>query len=83
MSGTWTVGNTVMSGHQAIVDSEYRAQGVNGVSLVNTDPDAGLPHVGLSFAAAFREALRTSDYATDCVLIGGHWYVDVVSTSSS
>lgn len=83
VSGAWTIGNTVISGNRAIVDVEYRARATNGASLENTDPNAGLPHAGLSFPAAFELALRTSDYAIDCVRSGGRWYVDDVESPAS
>jgi hypothetical protein len=82
MSGTWTAGDTATSRNRAIVSVEYEAQTAKGASVVNTDPSAGLPHAGLSFAAAFQQALTSSSYAyaIDCTSIGGRWYVDGVTS---
>jgi hypothetical protein len=81
MTGSWTIGHTVTSGRLAIVDVEYRArEAAKGTSMVNTDPDAGLPHAGLSFVAAYRQVFssESGSFATDCVLVDGRWYVDDV-----
>lgn len=85
MTGSWTIGRTAISGNRAIVDVEYHATGDDGnVSMDNTDPDAGLPHAGLSFGATYQQVLTShySEYATDCVLVGGRWYVDDVESGS-
>lgn len=82
MSGTWTIGNAVVSGDQAVVDIEYEARDSTGTSVVNTDPNAGLPNSGLSFDGAFQQARRAFDDAMDCVLIAGRWYVYVVVSVS-
>jgi hypothetical protein len=78
ISGTWTVGHVVTDGNRAIVDVEYQAC-LGSDCLTNTDPDAGLPGSGTSFAADFRQTLANFNYATDCVRLNGRWYVDVVS----
>lgn len=85
LSGSWTIGHTAISGSQAIVDVEYQAHGVkSGLIMVNTDPDAGLPHAGLPFATAYRQVFATSadGFAMDCVRVGGRWYVHVVQAGS-
>jgi tetratricopeptide (TPR) repeat protein len=85
MTGRWTIGHTAISGNRAIVDVEYHATGYNGgVSMDNTDPNAGLPNAGLSFDAAYRDVFSSqyAGYATDCVLVGGRWYVDDVQSGS-
>ena len=85
MTGSWTIGHTAISGNRAIVDVEYHAAGYDGnVSMDNTDPNAGLPNAGLSFDAAYRQVFSSQyvHYATDCVLVGGLWYVDDVQTGS-
>jgi hypothetical protein len=84
LSGLWTIGHTVVSGSRAIVDVEYQARGLNGDSFVNTDPDVGLPHAGLSFGAAYQQVFTSKYfvYATDCVLVGGRWYVHSVQVNS-
>jgi hypothetical protein len=82
-SGNWALGNGATSGDQAIVDVEYQQACVNGANcLSNSNPNAGLPGNGLSFEAAFRRALNTLDYATDCVRIDGLWYVYNVSSTT-
>jgi hypothetical protein len=58
---------------------EYEARGTtNGISVVNTNANAGLPHAGLSFDAAFQQVFssKTFSFAVDCVLVDGRWYVD-------
>jgi tetratricopeptide (TPR) repeat protein len=85
MTGSWTIGRTAISGNRAIVDVEYHATGYDGkVSMDNTDPNAGLPNAGLSFDAAYRQVFSSHyvQYATDCVLVGGLWYVDDVESGS-
>jgi len=72
-SGSWSLGNGVISGSQA--DVEYQSCLGATDCLTNTNPNAGLPHAGFSFAAAYLRALATSDFATDCVRIRGRWYV--------
>lgn len=79
LSGSWTIGHTVILGSQAIVDVEYEARGTtNGISVVNTNANAGLPHAGLSFDAAFQQVFSSKafSFAVDCVLVDGRWYVD-------
>lgn len=79
LSGRWTIGHTVISGSEAIVDVEYDARGTtNGISVVNTNPNAGLPHAGLSFDAAYQQFFSSRDFpfTVDCVLVDGRWYVD-------
>jgi hypothetical protein len=76
-SGSWAIGNTATSGNRAIVDVEYANACMVGSCITNTDPNAGLPHSGLSFGAAFKQAQQAQNYAMACVLIGGRWYVEV------
>jgi hypothetical protein len=86
-SGSWSVGHSVISGSRAIVDVEYLDASIPGcpahtACLNNTDPNAGLPHAGLSFAAAYELALDKPGYAVDCVRVGGRWYVWTVEGES-
>jgi hypothetical protein len=78
ITGTWTVGHVVTAGDRAIVDVEYEAC-LGSHCVTNTNPDAGLPDSGTSFTSAFRQALASFDYATDCVRLHEGWYVDNVS----
>jgi hypothetical protein len=84
LSGSWKIGHTAISGSRAIVDVEYRVRDAFGESYVNTDPDAGLPHAGLSFDAAYQQVLSANyfAFATDCELVGGRWYVDIIQYGS-
>jgi len=85
LTGTWTIGHMAISGGRAIVDVEYRARGtLDGISYVNTDPDAGLPNSALSFEAAYQQVFSSHYFvfATDCVFIGGRWYVQVAQSGS-
>lgn len=78
ITGSWTVGHVVTAGDRAIVDVEYEAC-LGSRCVTNTNPNAGLPDSGTSFSSAFRQALASFDYATDCVRLRGGWYVDNVS----
>jgi hypothetical protein len=78
ITGTWTVGRVVTAGDRAIVDVEYEAC-LGSHCVTNTNPNAGLPDSGMSFSNAFRQALTSFDYATDCVRLHGSWYVDNVN----
>jgi hypothetical protein len=85
LTGRWTIGHTAISGSRAIVDVEYEARGAtNGTSFVNTDPESGLPHAGLSFDAAYQQVFSSPYFvfATDCVLVDGRWYVNEVESPS-
>jgi hypothetical protein len=78
LSGSWSLGYSVTSGARAIVALEFLDQCLGGKGCVtNTNPNAGLPHAGLSFDAAYKQALTPSGlyYDADCVLIHGRWYV--------
>lgn len=75
-TGTWSIGNSVVSGSQAIVDVEYYNGCLGSADCLNNDnPNAGLPAAGQSFSAAYQRALTSSGYATDCVRLDGRWYV--------
>jgi hypothetical protein len=81
ISGQWALGNGATSGDRAIVDVEYKQACENSANcLSNSNPNAGLPGDGVSFDAAFQRALSTLDYATDCMRLGGRWYVYNVSS---
>lgn len=80
ITGTWTVGHVITAGDRAIVDVEYEAC-LGSHCVTNTNPNAGLPDSGISFNDAFRQALASFDYATDCVRLHGGWYVDNVSST--
>ena len=80
-SGGWGLGNAAISGDRAIVDVEYDQYCGGGTCISNSNPHAGLPGPGLSFAAAFQRAINTADYATPCIRVGGMWYVDTVAES--
>lgn len=77
-SGSWSIGASVTSGPRAIVAVELRNACLGTWECVsNSNPDAGLPHAGFPFSAAYQSALTGSvpGYANDCVLIDGRWYV--------
>jgi len=78
ITGTWTVGHVVTAGDRAIVDVEYEIC-LGSHCVTNTNPNTGLPDSGTSFTSAFRQALASFDYATDCVRLHGSWYVDNMS----
>jgi len=78
ITGTWTVGHAVTVGDRAIVDVEYEAC-LGSHCVTNTNPNAGLPDSSTSFIGAFRQALASFDYATDCIRLHGGWHVDNVS----
>lgn len=82
ISGQWALGNTAISGDRAIVDVEYDHVCSRGSYVTNSNPDAGLPGNGVSFDAAFQRAVHTLGDATDCLRIGGRWYVYNVDSAS-
>lgn len=71
------IGNTDINGSQALV-VPLGTVCLSGGCLTNTDPNAGLPAAGTSFADAYaRGAGSANDPDIDCVLVAGSWYVDL------
>jgi hypothetical protein len=77
-SGGWSIGDTATSGNRAIVDVEYANACMVGTCISNSNPAAGLPGSGLSFAAAFKQARQAQGFTLACLRVGGNWYVDTV-----